>query len=90
MPDQFSGIRAAVDQMVPYVTEGDVVHEKLDEVRNSLATQLSLNDALGIALLYGELDNETDQIVWRNTLDTYVSWKMVNDDEFWNQLGQTA
>jgi hypothetical protein len=53
MPDQFSGIRAAVDQMVPYVTEGDVVHEKLDEVRNSLATQLSLNDALGIALLSG-------------------------------------
>jgi hypothetical protein len=76
--------------MAVYVTEGDVVRDELNNVRNSLATQLSRNDALGIALLSGQLDNETSKIVWRNTFDTYVSWKMVNDDEFWNQLGQTV
>jgi len=68
--------------MAVYVTEGDVVRDELNNVRNSLAPQLSRNDALGIALLSGRLDNETSKIVWRNTLDAYVSWKMVNDDEF--------
>jgi hypothetical protein len=76
--------------MAIHVTDGDVVRAELNKVRNSLAPQLSRNAALGIALLSGQLDNETFKIVWRNALDTYVSWKMVNDDEFWNQLGQTV
>jgi hypothetical protein len=71
------------------VTPGDIAAAQLQEVRASLPRKLDRNDALGIALLGDDsVDSETKAIVWRNTLDNYVSWKMVNDDEFWNLLEQ--
>jgi hypothetical protein len=73
------------------VTTGEITVAQLKEVRASLPTTLDKNDAWGIALLADDsVDEETKAKVWRYMLDTYVSWKMVNDDDFWNLLGQTV
>jgi hypothetical protein len=72
------------------VTTGEITVARLKEVRASLPTTLDQNDAWGIALLADDSDEETKATVWRYMLDTYVSWRMVNDDEFWNLLEQTV